>query len=213
MKIVIDPSYQSSVIFGKEKYGKLTLLGLVGYFLENNNRKKAAFKFACDCGNEVIKNAHDVKRGKVISCGCYHKTVVSNTGRANTLADCLGLQNLLYYRFITGAKNRGKEVTIDRGLFDQITKSPCHYCGSAPTNQFKHNMACNLKYNGVDRIDSTIHYTPTNVVPCCKHCNWAKNKCSTQEFEEWVTRLVSYRCTKNRAKTVNGEIPNTVLNS
>ena len=43
MKLVRDPLYISKTKFGKNKYGRLTLLGCVGYFIEKNATKRAAF--------------------------------------------------------------------------------------------------------------------------------------------------------------------------
>ncbi len=43
--------------------------------------------------------------------------------------------------------------------------------------------------NGIDRINSNIGYIEGNIVPCCKHCNSAKNTMTESEFKEWIVRL------------------------
>lgn len=191
MKLVRDPLYISKTKFGKQKYGRLTLLGCVGYFLEKN-KKRAAFEFLCDCGKQVIKNGRDVKSGKIQSCGCLFLETIKHRGKNNALDNCKGLKNLLFYKFLAGAKRRNISVEISQEAFEEMIFKNCHYCGSAPTNIFTHNMKCQLKYNGIDRINSNKNYSISNIVPCCKHCNWAKNKCTTQEFQEWIHRLINY---------------------
>ncbi len=44
-------------------------------------------------------------------------------------------------------------------------------------------------FNGVDRIDSKKGYEETNVVPCCKMCNFAKKELKYEEFMVWINRL------------------------
>ena len=55
---------------------------------------------------------------------------------------------------------------------DEITRlhlSHCHYCGLFPAL-------------GIDRMDSTVHYTPENSVACCTECNYAKKDLDPEEF-------------------------------
>jgi len=46
--------------------------------------------------------------------------------------------------------------------------------------------------NGIDRINSNIGYIEGNVVPCCKHCNRAKNTMSDSEFREWIKKIYAH---------------------
>ena len=43
-----------------------------------------------------------------------------------------------------------------------------------------------LAYNGLDRVDNSRGYEPSNVVPCCRRCNRAKDDMSSQEFMKWL---------------------------
>ena len=47
-----------------------------------------------------------------------------------------------------------------------------------------------IHINGIDRIDSTKDYEEDNVHPCCKHCNFAKNSRTDDEFKVWI-KLIS----------------------
>lgn len=56
------------------KYGMLTVLS---YAYTKN--KSAYWKCRCDCGNEKIVRGADIKRGGVVSCGCYNRKRISVT--------------------------------------------------------------------------------------------------------------------------------------
>lgn len=43
--------------------------------------------------------------------------------------------------------------------------------------------------NGIDRVDSTKHYTKENCVPCCFICNRMKNKYSINVFLEKIKQI------------------------
>ncbi len=74
-----------------------------------------------------------------------------------------------------------KKYTTDITNEEYLTyiKQPCHYCGgSLPNSGIR-----------LDRVDNTIGYLNSNVVPCCKTCNIAKNNKSVEEFKVWVINV------------------------
>jgi len=48
-------------------------------------------------------------------------------------------------------------------------------------------------YNGLDRVDSSKHYTLDNVVPCCTVCNRAKSNLTVADFYDWIAQLTAYQ--------------------
>jgi hypothetical protein len=44
-------------------------------------------------------------------------------------------------------------------------------------------------YNGIDRIDSSAGYVPSNVVPCCHDCNFMKGSLGYDEFFDRVAAI------------------------
>jgi hypothetical protein len=94
----------------------------------------------------------------------------------------------------------------DRGLsfddFVSFSKQNCFYCGDEPrlTNPFgmtwEHYLDMNHKpsskgwwedqfiyVNGVDKITPSDRYDDTsNLVPCCKTCNWLKGLLGQEDF-------------------------------
>lgn len=57
-------------------------------------------------------------------------------------------------------------------IVQNITSKPCLYCGEVDDPR------------GCDRIDNAIGHVTTNVVPCCRLCNKARNDLFT--FEEML---------------------------
>lgn len=56
-----------------QKYGRLTVLSLV------NTRRGANFECICDCGNITVQRGYNLRKGIVISCGCWKKEKFQET--------------------------------------------------------------------------------------------------------------------------------------
>lgn len=88
------------------------------------------------------------------------------------------------YRFNltrTSAKKRGLTFTLSYEDFVTFYQLPCHYCGDlTPSANF-------------DRIDSSKGYGLSNVVPCCRWCNVAKNVVSQEDFYHRCQMVIDYR--------------------
>lgn len=82
-----------------QKFGRLTCLE----FVETNIRKRAIFKFQCDCGNIIKTLGCSVKNGSTKSCGCYQKERVSDSSRINITGQKFG--RLTCLEFIKMDKN------------------------------------------------------------------------------------------------------------
>ena len=91
-------------------------------------------------------------------------------------------------------------------LFKKLSLSKCFYCNSEPSNRQpdiryetrngrKDKLVITdfiLKYNGIDRIDSSKGYISGNVISCCKNCNTAKNILSQKEFKDLIKRIYDF---------------------
>ena len=102
-----------------------------------------------------------------------------------------GSQMESLYRTIAGkAKSRGLDFDIDLAAFGVLVTSCCHYCGDPPSNTFsKSRVNPPMLYNGLDRVDNNKGYCVGNVVPCCAHCNRAKNNSTLIEFYDQVSKI------------------------
>lgn len=82
------------------------------------------------------------------------------------------------------ARRRGIDWNLTPEQYEEITSKPCHYCaGSLPKT-----------YGGLDRIDNSKGYEPTNVLPCCTQCNITRNAFYTvEEMKVMITVLFKFR--------------------
>ena len=69
---------------------------------------------------------------------------------------------------------------------------PCHYCGAVDSNTCNYEDRFELKYNGIDRVDSSLGYVPGNCVPCCRICNTMKMDLSIEEFISHIERIKNH---------------------
>jgi|WetSurSiteA1Bulk_404760.scaffolds.fasta_scaffold00264_16 hypothetical protein len=169
-------------LIGK-KFGRLLIIKRE----ENDSFGAARFLCKCDCGNEKIIRSHDLINGKTISCGCYHKKIISlENGKASL--------NQVYDRYKRSSKTKNIIFSLSKDEFFEITQKNCFYCGSEPSNIQKNNWKTgDFIYNGIDRIDNRKGYIDDNVVTCCWKCNQAKSKMNIDEFYEWSDRIYKYR--------------------
>ena len=85
------------------------------------------------------------------------------------------------------AANQNREMTISFSEFVAIRALPCNYCGVTELSSTGY---------GLDRKDNSVGYILSNVVPCCRVCNVAKNNQTFEEFAAWIQRLINYRGNK-----------------
>jgi len=75
--------------------------------------------------------------------------------------------------------------------FSYLISQPCFYCNNIS------NSWNDFKYNGLDRLDNNLPHLKSNIVPCCKHCNYAKRNMSFIDFINHLQKLKEYN--KKRA--------------
>ena len=93
----------------------------------------------------------------------------------------------LYKRHKRTSKKRLKEHSLSFSIFKKLSLGNCVYCGAEPSNTFKY-AGKELKYSGIDRIDSAIGYHELNCVSCCSFCNSLKG---AMRAATWFDFLVS----------------------
>lgn len=84
-----------------------------------------------------------------------------------------------FRHYVKGA-NRKNAVSwnLDLEQFEKFWQKPCFYCGNP------------IETIGLDRINNYIGYCESNVVSCCKTCNFAKGNKTTEEFFERLFNIV-----------------------
>ena len=171
-----------------QKYGKLTVLERVP-----SRGNVASWRCVCDCGQETVVDTNTLRRQSARSCGCARRTGKGSrrSYRCQTPPG-ISARNLVLKQYIGGARARGLSWNLSNEQFFSITQQCCFYCGVGPLRVRKPSKNGEFRWNGIDRIDNTIGYEPTNVRPCCSICNHAKRDMTTDAFAEWIDRLVAH---------------------
>lgn len=185
-----------------QSYGQLKVIEFVGF----SRHKKAIWRCLCSCGRQVDVLAGNLGRGTQ-SCGC------------SRLLDPLygeeGSRRNVIRSYTRAATSKGLEWNLTDEEAVYVFKSNCHYCGSPPSNHrwvapALHRQDITKKaayvYNGLDRIDNSRGYTPDNVVPCCRTCNFAKGPMPYVDFIEWAKRLGQHQLKQAIPRCYTGEV-------
>lgn len=148
---------------------------------DKNNRHWV--KAQClQCGNIVVKPIHyfnsPAHEGSKSCPNCRHETHIRlshenamKRHKASTEEEYAQMTKIRakFSEYKQGAKARDIEYHLSLDESKKLFLSNCAYCGQP------------LSF-GIDRIDSTKHYTTDNTVPCCAMCNRMKNAYSKEVF-------------------------------
>jgi hypothetical protein len=175
-----------------QKFNYLTVTAI-------SNRKKSGnrmyYTCLCDCGVTKDIRVDVLKTGDTKSCGCKKSELMKITrGKCGTKSKEqkdveFGVLNstnkqpyeISYLRLHNCSKGRRLEFTIDLlDYSENYYNKPCHYCGTG-------------ECTGLDRIDSSLGYLPTNIVSCCKICNSMKNTLSVDHFINHINKICGHR--------------------
>lgn len=152
----------------------------------------------CKCGNEKrFWKFSAIKRQK--SCGCLTDEAGLTGKQRRSFTSRL-------QSYKAGAKIRNLEWGISFEQFVKVASGDCFFCGSPPKvwdcvsnapSVMKDTPNANpvdyqIKFNGVDRLDSKIGYVIDNIVSCCTNCNRAKSDLTYDEFVNHVERMYSW---------------------
>lgn len=174
-----------------QKFGRLTALELVENKRVTRAGKKTAYykywRCLCDCGSSVIVRQCHLTTEASQSCGCLMLDL-KRAGRKPSV-DLVKAQ--LHCRYKISASKKGREFTLTPDQVWKLSQQNCAWCGREPSMIIKpqHRNAEGFTYNGLDRLNSDLGYTSSNVVPCCDQCNIAKSNYTIKEFRDWIERI------------------------
>lgn len=162
----------------------------------------AYWKCKCDCGKEIELLGSEITRptrAPTKSCGCMRGKHFS-ASRSNKDPQKV-MRNNIYNVFRRNARKRKLTVSISYEEWLLLSQQPCYYCGRTKTNCGKNKYRAkypteskreDFYYNGIDRLDSTLHYSPGNCVPCCRRCNFAKGTMDQHDFYQFIKDVYNY---------------------
>lgn len=179
---------------------KIECVKIVEY-LGLNKYHNIVWRCRCECGKEFRSTSRNLTRGEVKSCGCrIHRRKSIDTERKNFEKKYNITIDINEYkacksgfsRYKTSAKKRN--IIFEINLFDfvVITRQKCYYCGHPHGNVERISNEFIRKFNGIDRVENSDGYHKTNILPCCKTCNYMKKDMTVFEFADYITRLIQH---------------------
>lgn len=179
-----------------QKYNKLTIIEHVAY---------RRVKCKCDCGNEKECDLYDLKRNRIIGCGCARNTPelrelarirayelqekgILKIGGGHNLAD----RYTCYRVFLKRMKHRKKECTISLEDLEEIWKKQNGRCAYTKlqlvlvTHTNPRKDIPKWKLASVDRIDSSKGYEKDNIQFVSRTLNYAKNDMKHEEMIKFL---------------------------
>lgn len=174
--------------YADQKFGMLTV---VRRDFSSRKDHNPYWLCKCDCGEETVVAINNLKKGEIISCGCFRlEQTKKRAKKLNTKKEGDSALNSVLYTYKYNADKRDIEFSLTDKQFKELIFANCGYCGAPPNNKSKNRYGNgDVIYNGVDRIDNALGYKKDNCITCCQNCNRAKYKMSYQEFIDWIKNI------------------------
>jgi len=164
---------------------------------------------SCNSNKVVIVLAIHLSSGRIKSCGCYNaerirqKHSPESVKRRAVKRTIYTSTDIAAKRFI-GQIPSYKEIEEDIILNPQnlskyisLMESSCFYCFRPPSQKKKvPKKLWPVKYwihNGIDAVDPSLGHTMSNIVSCCKQCNYAKSEMTLIDFYNHIHLMYEYR--------------------
>ena len=75
--------------------------------------------------------------------------------------------------------------------FETLVDSECYFCGDIGGNTLRKRGYNVYSYTGIDRVDNSVGYLPSNCISCCSWCNRAKNNGTLANFVDKCKKITS----------------------
>lgn len=169
---------------------RFTYLTVVKFLKGKTEHYNTLWLCRCDCGKELEVVGHSLTVGYTQSCGCQTALL---TSVQNTLTLGRAKLNEVWNQYRGHAKKLDLPFGLSFEQFQALIFEACHYCGADSSNYRKGKglTAQSIKYNGIDRKDSALGYTPDNCVTACRNCNYAKRRLSYADFIALAQRIAA----------------------
>ena len=172
-------SRQRKYIAPGERFGLLTVVAVYepGITRKSGIGRKPAILTAhvckCDCGNEAIALATELRAGRRSSCGCRKSWTARGRLAPGMHSSTRYLSDKDRYR------RNGQTFALTKEQWESVRDAPCTYCGST-------------KDVHVGRINTKLPAREGNIEPRCPTCGKAKGRLTSEEFRLWLRRVFAY---------------------
>lgn len=143
------------------------------------------------CGSVTDKRLQTIERAK--SCGCMQSKrdrKVVDSGRR--IAEGTRVEiNILMSIYKSNARKRGISFDLSYAQFETLVDSECYFCGDNGGNTLRKRGYDVYSYTGIDRVDNSVGYLPSNCISCCSWCNRAKNNGTLANFVDKCKKITS----------------------
>jgi hypothetical protein len=138
------------------------------------------------CGCEITKFTEGIRHSVQRCAICYEKLkeIEAKRERSRNYKEERKEHMLTHYQnFKRSSIRRNIEFNISIEEFTEIVQQNCYYC-----NHYKETEAI-----GIDRVNNSIGYVSTNIVPCCADCNILKNDLPLEKFIDLISKIYHHR--------------------
>lgn len=167
-----------------EKEIKISKLG--------NKTIRALWTCRCSCGDTIKRSTTELlTKGRINMCTkCAYKSRPQSKLKYSN--------NERMYKLSIVSRCEKSKGRIKNKLsikdYSKMSLENCNYCGEEPREvnylYKEKGVEKNLpKFNGIDRIDSSLDYSLDNCVPCCGICNTMKASLSVDDFFNHIRKI------------------------
>lgn len=148
----------------------------VEFIEKGRDGKRATYRFKCDCGGEVVSQAHNC----IQSCGCLRHQPRPKSRKSDNDV----VIRTVFNTYHQSAKQRNLAFNLTLAEFMALIFDNCYYCGQPPVERTRktHQRLVKANLNGIDRVDNAQGYTKINAVSCCTTCNRWKRALPVNDF-------------------------------
>ena len=186
---LIVAKLQKQKNLANQRFGRLVVLWRAG-----KKGHDALWECKCDCGKLTKVLSNNLRSGHTKSCGCLQHEGYLEPGQYGF--------NALLYKYQKSAETRGLVWALSEEQFKGLVTGSCFFCGQPPSQtSIGWSKKGQFTYNGIDRLENSAGYTPTNTVSCCGVHNKMKGTMSSKEFLTACEAVVKHN---NRLQSAMG---------